>query len=142
MPADDITISLELPEFKVIRQASEPECYVIWVEPTAYGAVCPCCGRASADSHDGYERTVRDFPILGRSVYLHVWQRRFKCCAYGKPFNEPLTAIDWEQRQTRRYQHCLIEQSRTSAFQEVSRKHPIGYRIVERLYLSAGLPPV
>jgi transposase len=134
MPADDITISLELPGFKVTRQTSEPAGYVIWVEPTAYGAVCPRCGRASADYHDGYERTVRDLPILGRPVYLRVWQRRFTCHACGKPFNEPLEAMDWEQRQTRRYQHYLIEQSRTSSFQEVSSKHQIGYRIVERLY--------
>ena len=41
---------------------------------------------------------------------------------------------DTEQRQTRRYQQFLVEQCRTSAFQEVSRKHQIGYRIVERLY--------
>jgi len=134
MPADDITISLELPGFKVIRQTSEPDGSMIWVEPTAYGAVCPRCGRASTVYHDGYERTVRDFPILGRPVYLRVWQRRFTCDACGKPFNESLPAIDWEQRQTRRYQHFLVEQCRTSAFQEVSRKHQIGYRIVERLY--------
>ena len=75
IPADDITISLELPGFTVTRQTREPDRYVIWVESTAYGAVCPRCGRASTDYHDGYERTVRDFPILGRPVYLRVWQR-------------------------------------------------------------------
>ena len=107
---------------------------MIWVESTAYGAVCPRCGRASVAYHDGYERTIRDFPILGRPVYLRVWQRRFKCGPCRKPFNEPLPAIEWEQRQTRRYQHFLVEQCRTSAFQEVSHKHQIGYRIVERLY--------
>lgn len=133
MPADDITVSLELPGLQVTRQTSEPDGYMIWVEPTAYGAVCPRCGRASTDYPDGYERTVRDFPILGRPVYRRVWQRRFTCHACGKPFHEPLTAIDWEQRQTRRYQSSLIEQSRTSAFQEVSRKHQMGERMVERL---------
>ena len=133
MPADDITISLELPGFKVTQQTSEPDGSMIWVEPTAYGAVCPRGGRASADYHDGYERTVRDFPILGRPVYLRVWQRRFKCTACGKPLNEPLPAIAWEQRHTRRSQHFLVEPCRTSAFQEVSRKPQMGYRMVERL---------
>jgi transposase len=89
MPADNITISLELSGFTVTRQTSEPDCYVIWVESTAYGAVCPRCGRASVAYHDGYERTIRDFPILGRPVYLRVWQRRFKCGPCRKPFNEP-----------------------------------------------------
>jgi transposase len=71
---------------------------------------------------------------LGRPVYLRVWQRRFKCHACGKPLNELLTTIDWEQRQTRRYQQYLLEQSRSSAFQEVSRTHHMGYRMVARLY--------
>src|SRR5512145_1955811 len=70
MPADDITISLELPGFKVTQLTSEPDGYVMWVEPTSYGAVCPRCGRTSADYHDGSERTVWDLPLLGYPVYL------------------------------------------------------------------------
>lgn len=132
MPADDITISLALPGGTVTRQSSEPDREVIGVEPTAYGAVCPRCGRASADAHDGSERPVRDFPILGRPVSLRVWQRRCKCDACRQPLNEPWPAIAWEQRHTRRSQPFLVEPCRTRAFQEVSRTHQRGSRMVER----------
>jgi transposase len=133
MAADDVTISLGLPGFRVTQQRVESERYDIWVEPTATGAVCPRCGQPSMAYHDGYERTVRDLPILGRPVYLHILQRRFKCFSCGKPFNEPADVVDWQQRQTRRYQHYLTFQCRGSSIQDVSRKHHIGYRVVERL---------
>ena len=77
MTADDITISLGLPSFRVTQQRVEPERYDIWVEPTVPGAVCPRCGQPSTAYHDSYERTVRDLPILGRPVYLHMLQRSF-----------------------------------------------------------------
>ena len=133
MATDDITISLELPGYRVTQQRLAAKRYDIWVEPTATGAVCPRCGQPSTAYHDGYERTVRDLPILGRPVYLHMFQRRFKCVACGKPFHEPSEVVDWQQRQTRRYQQNLIAQCRGSSIQDVSRNHPIGYRIVERL---------
>jgi transposase len=103
------------------------------VESTASGAVCPRCGQPSTAFHDGYERTVRDLPILGRPVYVHVLQRRFKGFSCGKPFSEPSAVVDWQQRHTRRYQPYLLSQWRGSSIQDVSRKPPIGYRVVERL---------
>src|SRR5574341_40186 len=63
-----------------------------------------------------------------------LWQRRCTCHTWGTPFNEPLTTIDWGHRQTRRSQHSLSESSRRSAFQEVSRQHHMGYRMVDRWY--------
>ena len=133
MAADEIIISLGLPGYRVTQQRLDTKRYDIWVESTASEAVCPRCGQASTAYHDGYERTVRDLPILGHPVYLHMLQRRFKCASYGKPFNESSDVVDWQQRQTRRYQHHLTYQCRGSSIQDVSRKHRIGYRIVERL---------
>jgi transposase len=133
MAADEITISLGLPGYRVTQQRLEAACYNIWVEPTATGAACPRCGQPSTAYHDGYERTVRDLPILGRAVYLHMFQRRFKCASCGKPFNEPSKVVDWQQRQTRRYQHALLCQCRGSSLQDVSRTQHIGYRVMERL---------
>jgi transposase len=133
MAADEITISLGLPGYRVPQQHLDAKRYDIWVESTASGAVCPRCDQPSAAYHDGYARTVRDLPILGRPVYLHMLQRRFKCASCGKPFNESSDVVDWQQRQTRRYQHDLTYQCRGSSIQDVSRKPHIGYRIVERL---------
>ena len=47
MAADNVTISLGLPGFRVTQQRIEPERYDIWVESTATGAVCPRCGQPS-----------------------------------------------------------------------------------------------
>lgn len=133
MAADEITITLGLPGYRVTQQHLDAARYDIWIEPTASGATCPRCGQPSRAYHDGYDRTVRDLPILGRPVYLHMLQRRFKCFSCGKPFNEPSDVVDWQQRQTRRYQQYLLSQCRGSSIQEVSRNQHVGYRVIERL---------
>jgi transposase len=133
MAADAITISLGLPGYRVTQQRLDAKRYDMWIEPTASGATCPRCGQPSRAYHDGYERTVRDVPILGHPVSLHLFQRRFTCCACGKPCNEPSEVIDGQQRQTRRSQHSLLYQCRGSSIQDVSRKHHSGYRVVERI---------
>ena len=69
MAADDVTISLGLPGFRVTQQRVAPARYDIWVEPTAPEAVCPHRSQPSSAYHDSYERTVRDLSILGRPVY-------------------------------------------------------------------------
>jgi transposase len=46
---------------------------------------------------------------------------------------EPADVVDWQQRQTRRYQDALMYQCRGSSIRDVSRKCHVGYRIVERL---------
>jgi transposase len=133
MAADEITISLGLPGYRVTQQRLDAKRYDIWVESTASEAVCPGCGQPSTAYHAGYERTGRDLPILGRPVYLHILPRRFTCASCGKPFNAPSDGVDWQQRHTRRYQHSLTYPCRGSAIQEVSRNHHLGSRIVERL---------
>jgi transposase len=132
MAADDLTIPLGLPGYRVTPQCLETEHYAIWVAPTALRAVCPRCGQSSRAYHDSDERTVRDFPILERSVSLHILHRRSTCASCRKPFNKPSAGVDWQQRQTRRYQHSLTDQCRGSSMQAISRNHQIGYRIVER----------
>jgi transposase len=133
MATNEITISLGLPGYRVTQQRLDPKRYDMWVEPTASAATCPCCGQLSISYHDGYERTVRDLPILGRPVSLHLFQRRFTCTPCRKPFNEPSDIVDWQQRQTRRYQNHLMLACRGRALQDVSRHQGIGSRMVERL---------
>jgi hypothetical protein len=42
-------------------------------------AACPACGACSARVHDSYVRQVRDLPLGGRPVLIHLAMRRFLC---------------------------------------------------------------
>ncbi|MCD2158261.1 transposase family protein, partial [Rhodococcus cerastii] len=42
-------------------------------------ASCPTCGVSSKQVHSRYERTLADTAIAGRSSYLVLRVRRFRC---------------------------------------------------------------
>jgi transposase len=42
-------------------------------------AACPACGTWSSRVHGGYVRQVRDLPLGGRPVLIHLGMRRFVC---------------------------------------------------------------
>jgi transposase len=42
-------------------------------------AACPACGTCSSRVHSSYARQVRDLPLGGRPVLIHLAMRRFRC---------------------------------------------------------------
>jgi len=42
-------------------------------------AACPSCGTWSSRVHGSYVRQVRDLPVGGRPVLIHLAMRRFAC---------------------------------------------------------------
>ncbi|MFJ9590733.1 ISL3 family transposase [Streptomyces acidicola] len=70
------------------------------VEVTARGraadATCPDCGRFSNRVHDSYQRRLKDLPLAGQSVVIHLTVRRFICGMDNCPrrtFAEPFTQL-------------------------------------------------
>lgn len=45
----------------------------------AAGAACPDCGRFSGQVHDSHQRRLKDRPLGGQSVVIHLVVRRFVC---------------------------------------------------------------
>jgi len=52
---------------------------VIWARCWPAQAACPACGAWSSRVHGSYGRQVRDLPIGGRPVLIHLTMRRFVC---------------------------------------------------------------
>jgi hypothetical protein len=57
----------------------EPSAVVIRARCCPAAAVCPACGTWSSRVHGGYVRQVRDLPLGGRPVLIHLGMRRFLC---------------------------------------------------------------
>ena len=75
----------ELVGVQVERIVDEGEVVAIEARPTAPGADCPSCGRASQRVHSRYVRTLRDLSACGRPVVVRLTVRRFACRALGCP---------------------------------------------------------
>ncbi len=58
----------------------------IYLELPRQKHICPCCGAQTDRIHDYREQVVKDIP-LGRTTFLHLRKRRYRC-ACGKRFFE------------------------------------------------------
>jgi transposase len=64
MQQDYITLSLGLPEFRVLGVHEDEHHIIIYLEKKVVLGICPQCGRASDSIH--YRRTsdIQDIPLL------------------------------------------------------------------------------
>jgi transposase len=56
-----------------------PSAVVITARWRPAEAACPACGTWSSRVHGSYVRQVRDLPLGGRPVLIHLAMRRFVC---------------------------------------------------------------
>lgn len=70
---------LDLPEIEIINLSLELESTVINCQSKSRQANCPTCACCSESVHSYYDRVFQDLPIAGKTVYLRLIQRRFRC---------------------------------------------------------------
>ena len=65
--------------------------------------VCPKCAVKSFSVHDRRWVKVKDQPIRGSGIYLHIQKRRFRCPNCKKVFTEPVQGIAKGYKTTQRF---------------------------------------
>lgn len=138
MSEDHITISLGLPEVRVLSYEDTGEEHRIRAEKVRCVVFCPQCGIRHVET-TGEERwrTIQDLPISGRPVWIELRQRRF-LCNRGHRFWERFDTVALKQRQTARFQQWLLRQLKGSSIAEAVRRTGVGYRVLEWLMLKIG----
>ncbi len=69
--------------------------------------VCPRCAVKCYSVHDKRLVKVKDQPLRGSGVVLHVWKRRFRCPSCRKVFTEPLNGVRKGFKTSDRYRRGL-----------------------------------
>ena len=138
MSEDRITISLGLPEIRVLSYEQTAQEHRIRAEKVRCVVFCPKCGTSHVEA-PGEERwrTIQDLPISGRPVWIELRQRRF-VCQRGHRFWERFDTMALKQRQTARFQQWLLRQWSGSSIAEAVRRTGVGYRVLEWLLLKLG----
>lgn len=102
---------------------------------------CSGCHQPSTTIHEYCQRSIRDLPIVGRSVRLNVELRRVECGACGKRM-ESVSWLDRYSRMTRRLAEAVTQACRrlpTLHVAELFGLHWDSVRLLERRALQAAL---
>lgn len=133
-----LSISLDLPEFEVVKHDSLSNCYLVVVQKKTSEERCSYCGFLSSTIHDRRTRKVRDLDILNNHVYLFIKVKRYKCLNCCEVFSESYQSIQPGKHQTNRLREYLYDLCQDTTIQHVSQKHKIPYSTLERIYYSVA----
>jgi transposase len=130
-----ITIPLDIPDVRVINveQNERGEC-TITVESTIEGTRCRVCGGELKELHGVDEAiTLRHLPILGRSVYLRLRPKRYRCpdCDGGPTTTQQLSWYSAKSPHTKAYEKYILLQLVHATIADVSSKEGLGAKAIE-----------
>lgn len=83
---------------------------ILEVEARTTQATCSRCQQISCHLHQNHWYLARDLSISGRTVFLKVNRRQFKCRTCNKPFSETLDFIAPRRKQTNRFAQSIVQQ--------------------------------
>jgi transposase len=97
-----------LPELKLIAQWQQNKFRSHYkCQKESDFEVCPKCATKSSSVHDRRWVKVKDQPIRGSGICLHVLKRRFRCPGCRKVFTEPVSGVRKGFKTTERYRKGL-----------------------------------
>lgn len=105
-----LTEILNLPGIEVEDYTDVAGELILEVEARTTEAICPRCHQISCHLHQNHWYLARDLSISGRTVFLKINRRQFKCQTCGKPFSETLDFIGNRRKQTDRFAESIVEQ--------------------------------
>ena len=95
---------------------------------------CPHCSAKTDKVHDYREQVIKDIPAFGKTIYLHLKKRRYRCSC-GKRFQEKNTFLPRYHRLTNRLVAYVINLLRTEvSFSRVAREVNLSVTTVIRIF--------
>lgn len=150
MREDCITITLGLPEFRVLKVVEDENLIAVWIEKIDIERLCPDCGHLSSKVHDARVDDVWDQPIWDKGVLLWVRKRRYLCVntsclrhQWQDPFPEQYDSLDLSARRTKRFDRYIYRLTKrmtnTDVVKELKQCHvAISNQTVGRIYNRLG----
>lgn len=108
MPMARLTHFTLLPELELVEMTGDRSNTRLTAKKTSLMEVCPKCARPSSIIYDRRRVSIKDAPLRGCAVILHLLKRRFFCKNCRKPFTEPVSGISKGRRTTERFRRHLL----------------------------------
>lgn len=132
MQSNTIGVLLRLPELRVLWHQEEEDRLEIAVVYTREGTPCPACGSPLTKEHDRKAQRKRDCSLWGRTIFLVLMKRRFRCLACGNVFTEPDEVFGARKRSSERFRQSLGRQATHRAMKKVAREQGVSESLVRR----------
>lgn len=97
-------------------------------------ATCPVCLKKCNQIHQTQTRIVRDLPVFGKEVCLHLQTHQFHCPDCNRFFYERFSFVDTNRTMTSRLEKYLYECCRDSSFQQVAARENVGWDTLQNLF--------
>ena len=117
---------LNLPKLTVESCTQEKQQVFLFLRFFNETSDCPHCKNLSDKLHQNRPVLIRDLPISGQHIYLHLPRRQFYCSCCQRYFTERLSFLEWERRYTRRYENAIYQRVQTTSIEQVSREEELG----------------
>jgi transposase len=111
---------LNLPCYKVLGIKENEHDYHIHVEAAESHKSCTHCQSSNLVGFGRREQMVKDLPMHGRRVALHINTRRYQCRGCGKTFYEALPEIDEKRLMTKRLAQWMGKQAIKRTFASIA----------------------
>jgi transposase len=125
---------LNLPNITVFTATQVEGFTLLTLEFLNEGIYCPHCQSYTDTIHQTRPILVRDLPICGQPVHLHLPRRQFDCQACKKSPTEPLSFVDKRRNYTRRYEEYIYERVKELTVEQVSRNEQLSPAKVENIF--------
>jgi len=112
-PTQTLSDQILLPELKLQQTVYRRYFLLLHVEKHRVKEVCPKCATLSQTAYDKRIVKIKDDPIRGKRVALHITKRRFLCKPCNKVFMEPISGILPRRRSTQRFRRGVLEACET-----------------------------
>lgn len=131
---------LGLQEVIITEVQETAETLEISVELPRKEYVCPNCGAKTVAIHDYRKQKVKDISAFGKTVFLYLRKRRYRC-ACGKRFFEINTWLPRYRRMTNRVSMAVIrELADVVSYTSVAKKFGLSVPTVQRIFDLVSYP--
>lgn len=112
-------MKFSLPGFQCTSYREKDDCHLFYGNLSDASCFCPTCQTKSFIVHSFYTKTIQDLPISGKSVFVVVNARRFKCKNSDCPtnfFTQTTEFISTGSKKTTRLEDLIIDVATPTSF--------------------------
>ncbi len=133
---------LGIPLLSVTKVELEEKVMYIYCESKLESGYCPCCLKPRSKVNQQYERVIRDLPISGRRVILHLTSRQFICDECDRTFYEKFGFVDSYERMSLRYEKFIYNRCIGVDLTYVSLQEDLSWHRVDRIFKKWGVKAI